>query len=295
MRLSALGVLVFLGCTTLYGKDFPEPVLAVDPLRTAERTGIAPGMGGSLEYGYFQLSHDIWDLFYFRVEATPVFVNFGDVFAIGGRYESILMCGPVLPTEGPASIMEFTINAVQFEYALYGAVDLGIVGLGTIGHGSAHLLAEYSRTSQHPFRSQFSQIASDILKTGVTLPRIEFGRLGFSSAIRLGYHDLFDFWKSPLGKPRTEWILQPMLELELNIARGTGLVLRAYPEIILDRYAGSVDAMINLESGLSLARGAERIDLLFTMYGTRNSEMLSDVVHPTLEMGLALRISRLRN
>jgi hypothetical protein len=290
MRRAAAAAFMMILCLALHAKDFPESILAVDPLRASDKTGMAAGMGASLEYGNFTFAHDVWDLFYFRVEASPVIVNIRDIVAVGGRYESILFSGPVLPSEKAASIMEFTINAVQFEYGLYGALDLGPVGL----HG-AHLLAEYARTSQHPFRSQFSQVSADILKAGISFAPIEYGRFRASPAFRAGFHDLFDFWNSPLPKPRTEWILMSMLELDLRIADGTDITARFYPELFRDRLAGSIDGVVHLESGLSLVRGAERLELLFTLYATGDSEMLKQTAHPALEMGLALRMSRFRN
>jgi hypothetical protein len=64
-------------------KDFPESVLAVDPLAAASNRGIPAGLGGAFEYGNYLLAHDDVDSFYLRTSLTPVIFTVGDDFALG--------------------------------------------------------------------------------------------------------------------------------------------------------------------------------------------------------------------
>ncbi len=266
-------------------KDFPEPVLAADPLGASSRPGTPAGMGGAFEYGNYFAAHDDIDSFYFRIGASPVFLDIGDSFALGGTYESVLMCGPVPAGDTPANIAAFWMNSVQFEYGLYASLALP---------GPArdfHILAEYGRTSQHPLRPTYSEVTADILMLGIAFPELRAGGFSALSYLRGGYRDLFAFWQSELSKPRVSWILKPALEASLDLGDGLLVVARAYPEVFIDRYDERLDANIFAETGLALAKGKESAELLFTLFGTRDSDMLRTGAHPTFEAGFALRFS----
>jgi hypothetical protein len=271
-------------------KDFPEPVLAVDPLAAASRRGAPAGMGGAFEYGNYLLAHDYVDSFYFRVGSSPVIFDLGDRFALGAIYESVLQCGPVKASAGEkaSNVMAFWMNSVQFEYGLYASL-----ALSGEGAGGARLLAEYSRSSQHPFsnRTDYSTVAADILMVGLSLPELRSGAFDARSYLRAGYRDMFAIWKSPLPKPRVSWLLKPAIEGRIGLGRGAYAIARAYPELFWDRYARRLDANIFSEAGLALGKGLDSSELLLTLYSTRNSDMLKYEVHPTFEAGLALRFS----
>ena len=273
-------------------KDFPEAVLAADPLAASSGPGVPAGMGSSFEYGNYAFSHDDIDSFYFRLNASPVIVKLGDSFALGGIFESTLMCGPIRPGTGAANIAAFWMNTVQFEYGLYSS--LAFPGSGKDGF---HLLAEYSRTSQHTLNSPlgnppvvYSQVSYDFLILGIALPEFDLGPVALRSNLRLGYGSLLAFWNSVLAQPRMSWIAKPSAEVELPLG-GCAIVARAYPCIFIDRYTGLLDADWFAEAGLIFAKGRESTELLLTLYDTRNSEMLDIATHPTFEAGIALRFS----
>jgi hypothetical protein len=274
-------------------KDFPEPVLAADSLAAASRPGLSPGMGASFEYGNYVAAHDDVDSFYFRLSASPVLLDVGEAFALGATFESVLMCGPIGPGETAVNAAAFWMNATQFEYGLYASSALP--GLGRAG---PHLLAEYSRTSQHPMRPAYSEVSADILMLGLALPRLSLGpdrgagSTELLSYVRAGYRDLFAFWQSALPKPRVSWVLKPAAELQVRLTGALFAVARAYPELFIDRYTGGPDANLFAEAGLAVERGADSSELLFTVYETRDSDLLRAGPHPTFEAGLALRLSQ---
>ena len=272
----------------LSAKDFPDPVLAADPLGAASRGSLPAGMGGAFESGNYAFAHDDVDSFYFRLSSSPVFFDLSDSFALGGIFDSILMCGPVKAGTTAANIADFWMNAVQFQYGLYASAALPFPG-------GPRLLAEYSRTSQHPLRSPdftFSQVSADLLLLGVAAPAFALGPLRLRSSLRGGYSSLFAFWQSSLPQPRISWLLKLAAEAELPLRGACFLVARAYPELFLDRYSSALDADIFAEAGVVFAQALDSAEILLTLYQTRNSDLLeAPAVHPTFEAGLALRFS----
>ncbi len=269
-------------------KDFPEAVVAVDPLAAATRPGLPSGMGGAFEYADYAFAHDDVDSFYFRLSASPVFCDFDEDFALGGIFESILMCGPVKPGTSAANIADFWMNAVQFQYGLYASLALPLAG-------RPHFLAEYSRTSQHPLGSPdyaFSQVSADLLVLGIAPRTFSLGPVAVRSYVRGGYGSLFAFWQSSLPQPRISWLLKPAAEAELPLRGACALVARAYPEFFIDRFTGLPDADWFAEAGIIFAKGRDSTECLFTLYDTRDSELLAPpAVHPTFEAGIAIRFS----
>jgi hypothetical protein len=280
--------LAAVGSSTLLAKNFPQSLLVVDPLAAAWEPGIPAGLGGSFEYGNYIFSHDDVDSFYLRSSISPVIAKVDESFALGGLYETDLLCGPVAAGETAANIAAFWMNAFQFAYGLYSAYRLpGPLGLD--------LLAEYSRSSQHPLRPAYSQVAADILMCGLALPRLESDRMSASAYLRAGYRDLFGFWQSSLPKPRISWVIEPAAEVHYSLSRSLSLVARANPELFIDRYKNCFDANFFAEAGIALAKGELDDEFLFTLYSTRDSDLLLlYVAHPTFEAGLSVRLSAFR-
>lgn len=283
-------VIALIACPRLAcAKIFPVPVAAADPLAAASRPGVPAGMDGAFEYGNYAFAHDDIDSFYFRLSASPVFFDLGNVFALGGNFESILMCGPVPASDTPVNIADFWMNAVQFQYGLYASLALPLPG-------RPHLLAEYSRTSQHDLRPQYSQVSYDLLIGGVAPPEFSLGPVSLRTYVRAGYGSLLAFWQSSLPQPRISWLLMPSAEAELPLG-AVSVVARAYPDIFVDRYTKLIDADWFAEAGVALVKGGESTELLMTLYDTRDSELLVDpvtggrIAHPTFEFGLAVRFS----
>ncbi len=183
-------------------KDFPAAVAEVDPLAASVSPGVPAGMGGAFEYGNYFASHDDVDSFYLLSSVNPVLFDAGGIFALGGIYEADLLCGPVAAGETQASVAAFWMNAVQFEYGLYASLALPFAR-------RPHLLAEYSRTSQHPLRPQYSQVAADVVMLGIAPAELKLGRVAILTYLRAGYSDLFAFWQSALPRPRISWVFKP--------------------------------------------------------------------------------------
>lgn len=288
-RLAAAAALALLLSPRLANcKDFPETVAAADPLSAAARPGLPSGMGGAFEYGDYAFAHDEVDSFYFRLSASPVIADFGDDFALGAIFESVLMCGPVLPGTAAANVADFWMNAVQFQYGLYASLALPF-------DGKPHLLAEYSRTSQHPLGSPdftFSQVSADLLVLGIAPPEFSLGPVSLRSYARAGYSSLFAFWQSALPQPRISWLLKLGAEADLPLGGSCSLVARAYPEFFIDRFTGLLDANWFAEAGAAFERGQDSTEILLTLYDTRNSDLLAPpAANPTFEAGVAIRFS----
>ena len=124
----------------------PRPTL----WRPRLEPGLPSGMDGAFEYGDYAFAHDDVDSFYFRLSASPGPLRLRRQSSPwAGYFEIILMCGPVPPAILAANIADFWMNAVQFQYGLYASLALPLPG-------RPHLLAEYSRTSQHDLRPEYS-------------------------------------------------------------------------------------------------------------------------------------------
>jgi hypothetical protein len=215
-----------------------------------------------------------------------VIFRLGEAFALGADFESILMCGPVPSGDTPATIAPFWMNAMQFQYGLYAAFALPTPGRPA-------LLAEYSRTSQHPIagRGQYSQVTSDILSLGIAPPELGLGPVALRSSLRGGYSSLFAFWHSSIGQPRVSWFLRIAAEASLPLGGAIDMVARAYPEVFIDRYTKALDATYFAEAGIAFIKGMNSTECLFTLYQTRDSELLTSQAHPTFEAGFAIRFS----
>jgi hypothetical protein len=280
-------LLLAIGSSALSAKNFPLSLLVVDPLAAAWEPGIPAGLGGSIEYGNYLFSHDDADSFYLRSSVSPVIAKVGESFALGAHYETDLFCGPVAEDETAVNIAAFWMNAFQFAYGLYSAYRLpGPLGLD--------LLAEYSRSSQHPLRPAYSQVAADILMCGLALPRLESDGISASAYLRAGYRDLFGFWQSSLPKPRISWVMEPAAEIRYSLSGSLALVARANPELFIDRYTNRFDANFFAEAGLALTKSELDDEFLFTLYATRDSDLLLNTAHPTFEAGLSVRLSAFR-
>ena len=304
MKRSAMAIIAAALSLAAFAKDFPEPAPVLDGRLLVESPGptglsapagfSAPaGLGASFEYGNYVLAHDDFDSFYFALRADPVFAALGRTVTLSGSFAAILMCGPVPVGDTPANIAAFWMNSVQFEYALRATIDpwpeTGLPESGRLDAGLPRLLLEYGRYSQHPLRGLFSEVTADILTAGLSLPPMNMGRLSLLACLRAGYHDIFAFWQSSLGPPRASWILKPQAEVEFEAAPGLYMAARAYPSFFLDRYDGEWKAELAAEAGLSLGRDRTRMEFVFILYGSDDSEILRNKAHATFEAGFAFR------
>ena len=159
-------------------RDFPEPLELSDPwlaiaagsLSRIDATPpllLAPAAYGDFAYHDYTFSDGPHDSFSLRTRVGGVPVAFGPV-ALGLYWSSFLLVGPIEPTDDAASIAEWWMNAVQFEYGLIAAVHLP--------RPFRSITLEYGRTSQHPLRSGYSEISSDVVSAGVWLETLRVGR-----------------------------------------------------------------------------------------------------------------------
>ena len=265
--------------TDIYSRDFPDPVgVYAPPPSNGQVSGLLPGFYGMLQHSRYMILHDEWDSWYFRTIAAPIFWEARNGLNIGGRFGTVLSAGPVREGQTPASISEFWLNSVQFEYALH---TLFPIGSGIKG------IIEYARTSQHPFKSEFSQTASDQVNLILMIPSIGLIRpYRIETYIRLGYADLFDFWKSKLPKPKTMFAATPMI-----ICKSDHVYVWLSPDILFQRNGGTAIDFYS-EAGVFLTRGNNRVELFIECYFSKNSEILIITPeHKAREIGFGIRFS----
>lgn len=294
-------LLLIIGIQPLFSRDWYEPLEVVNPLqlRSYEGVEILPGGFAETIYTTHAFNDGPYDSFQINSRNGHTIVG-AERFALSFTYGAFLMNGPVSEGGKPGSRLQWLMNAVQFEYGFHAAWDAGPL----------YLLGEYSRTSQHPFRDNFSEVSSDLIKVGVAPPRVDIGPVRLYAFLRLGYSEIFDFWESDLEDPRTMWLAQPSLRAywpgveTLEIAR-VGLFLEADAEVAVARSArfheageivgnGAVKAGVRVR-GLeppgageeSLSRGA--LDLYLDYYGSDNSEIREDKKTPVQLFGYAIR------
>lgn len=278
------------------GRDWYEPFEIINPLllRDYESLEILPGGYVETIYTNQAFADGMYDSFQINGRGGHTIIG-SPRFALSVSYGSYLMNGPVNEGGTPGSRLQWLMNAIQFEYGFFGALDAGPL----------YLLAEYGRTSQHPFRSNFSEVSSDLIKVGLAAPPINLGEVELYALLRLGYSDIFDFWESRLEDPRTRWMAQPSFRLywpgvELLGLLQTGLFFEGDGEIGIARTArfeesGDLVGNIALKGGvrvrgLHTAGGSPgSIDLYLDYYGSDNSEIRDDRKTPVQLLGYAVR------
>jgi hypothetical protein len=288
-RFVLASLILLLAAAGAAAKDFPESFAAADPLAACREDGSPAGMGGAFEYGNYCIARDgEVDSFFLRSSLSPVLFASEKAFALGALYEVDLLCGPVGAGQTAANVADFWMNAVQFEYGLYASLRLP-------SSPELHLLAEYSRTSQHPLRSgnayEYSQVTADILSLGLSLPSAELGEFAVRAYLRFGYRDLFGFWRSDLPRPRVSWIQRGAIEAKLPLKGRFFLVARGYPDLFVDRYERRLDGDFLAELGIALAKGDLDDEILLTCYGTRDTDLLLDEANPAFEAGIVCRLA----
>ncbi len=278
----------------LAARDWPEPPRVTDPLLSIESPGIEASGFAMVEYDYQALRSSYDDLFQINaLSALSVASLFPQRRLVQGAgvavsYGSYLMNGKAQEGDSPGSRLQWMMNAVQFEYGIY--LALRLLGLD--------LVADYSRTSQHPFRDQYSQVASDVLRAGV-LARVPMPlAVQTLLAVRVGSVDLFDFWESKLPKPRTRLVLAPELWLERplgSFAVGAARVrVAAACEGHLDWVflrEGGQGANASFRGGLRLELGALSCDVYLDGFASDNTEIREDRSTPAGLLGWGVQLA----
>ena len=279
---TALILAGFCRLALLQAVDFPDPIPIIDPGRPAEAARqngqFLPYSGGSFEYDYALMHHSDEELFMLRTDFyAALFQQNG--FALGFRFTPLLLAGPVQPSETAASVAEFWLNAVQFEYGLHASCRLS---------GDWRLLGEYSRMSLHPLRSGFAETAYDILKLGVAPPPLFPGPFRIEAFLRAGYHGLFRFWQSDLYPYRVRYSIAPRIRLEHM--QGKGLFADVEPNLLLLRPEG-VGYEIFSELGVRIPSGGGVLEIYLRTRLSDDSELLAAAKSPAALAGLGMRIS----
>lgn len=286
-------------------RDWYEPTAVINPLllRSYEAPAVFPGGFAETIYANQVFQDGRYDTFQINARSGHT-IFAAPRFALSATYGSYLMNGPVNEGGTPGSRLQWLMNAVQFEYGFYAAYDLGPL----------YLLGEYSRTSQHPFRKEFSQVSSDLIKFGFAPPRLSLGPVELYGFIRFGYSAIFDFWESRLEQPRAEWLMQPSVRavwegVELGNVIRLGLFFEGDAEIAVAREArfaeageiignGAVKSGLRLRSVHPNARKTAEgrysdspghLDLYLDYYGSGNSEIRDDRKTPVQLLGYAFR------
>ena len=169
---------------------------------------------------------------------------------------------------------------IQYEYGFYGSYNLL----------DLNILFEYSRTSQHVLRSEFSEISSDNIKTGIVYPKFEFKGFYIERYFRTGYMGLFEFWAIDIPEPKIKWYFSPAARIQYIINKNVSVYTWLVLETGIPRH-GDFTTNINNETGIILGNGNNRILFYFEIYKTGDSEILDNYVHPTTEIGMGFRTS----
>ena len=310
VRLTVLTASLFLlGALTAHGRDWYEPLPVINPLLLREYKGLSFAPGGYAETAFVHQVFKASDWDAHQINSRGGHTIYGsEAFALSFTYGAFLMNGPVTVGRSPGSRLQWIMNAVQFEYGFHAAYDVGPL----------YLLAEYSRTSQHPMVSDdgeggFSEVSSDLVKVGFAAPRLKLGPVDLYGFSRFGYAAIFDFWDSSIPQPRTKWAAQPSLRAhwegeELLGVLKAGLFLELDGEIGIAREArfaeaGEIIGNFAAKGGLRL-RGFSRkaypsrrghlspgsLDFYVDYYGSDNSEIRDNEPTPVSLLGYAIRM-----
>lgn len=275
---------VLLSGAAAWARDFPEPFPALDPLYApASDDGLSFFPGGSGEFSYVSHALRRSDEDSFDVRGLLAFTLFraGDSFALGARWGSVVLVGPIGPGEAAPTVAEWWMNAAQYEYGLSAAFG---------APGPVNILIEYSRTSQHPWREGYSEATADAVKAGVSVPGARFEALRVDLRLVAGYVDLFDFWKSAVPRPRTAWVASPAAELSWRRARGPSPYAKAQADLILLRRGGA-SADLWAEFGAAVGPEAGGLRLFIDFFLSEDTEELRGKAAPAALAGFGIRLS----
>jgi len=264
-----------------FGRDFPQAFEVTDPLYKAQigDSTLLPRTYTEIAYNNHLFVPGKDDSFNVSGLGSFTLLDLDSVFALNLYWGTYLLVGPVAADETPATVAEWWMNALQFEYGVVSAWNFA----------GAHLSLEYARTSQHPWRRAYSQVTTDALRLGITLEGLRRG--SFSSDFRLiaGYIDLFDFWQSSVSKPRTEWVASPAIRTAYRLTPGFSLFGKLQLDVLVLRKGGH-DADVWAEMGIQAGRGAGRLQFYLDYYHSNDSEELEQGPSPAALLGLGFRV-----
>ena len=270
------------------GRDFPQPFSMSNPFSIAQETGFFAGGRADLAYHDYTFLRGPHDLFSLRQRTAVALANTSR-FAAGLYYQNHLLVGPVSPGEDPFSIAEWHMNALHFEYGAVVAWRLPPV-----------VAFEYGRTSHHPLRGGYSEVSSDIVELSVYGDPLRWRRGSVLTGVRLAHVDLYDFWKSPLLRPRTRFRLEAPVEAVWKLPREElAIVARVWPRLLVMRREGAwpyaqveppVQTEIDIELGIRFERRSG-IELLLEFHSTADTEQVHGEPAPLTTLGIVARVT----
>ncbi|MFQ3619758.1 MAG: hypothetical protein SNJ78_02325 [Spirochaetales bacterium] len=289
VRSLTLATCLLLLSPLLGARDFPEPLPVFDALWEVpfEEAVLLPASYVELRYDNYTFRSSVTDDFQIHALGSFTLLQYPGKAALKLSYASFLLVGPLAPGDVAASAAKWWMNSIQFQYGVYGAWNLW----------GFHLLAEYSRLSNHPLRSKrtetesFENPASERIATGIVLPSFTVKGLQNSLYYRTGYVDLFDYWKAKnIPKPRNFWLHRLGWEVLYPITPLFG----GFAEVVVDVLAlrgGGWDAVWNSRIGVALQSGSRTLKGYLTVVWNNDTEEIVEKPNPIRLVGLGFSLS----
>ncbi|AFG36420.1 hypothetical protein [Spirochaeta africana] len=262
-------------------RDYPEPPEVANPLYRYEPVGsadgpplrIAAGFFGRFWYDHATVSTGGEDVFTVGVQGSSLALAWRDRLVLQPHFASILVVGPVAADEQAATIAEWWMNAVQYQYGLHAA------------HRSrfGDLVVGYRRTSLHPLRKGYSEISRDQFFAGL-------GRdfEPWYLAVYLRYSDLWELWESGLPQPRNRLVLELQAAAEHTLRRDLQVFAELQPRLLLNRYGPTMELEPVGRVGVRVGSQGSRLELYLHGYRTHDTEQLRDRRYATTVIGLGV-------
>lgn len=280
-----IGIVLF-ACATagLSARDFAEaPRAILLPEAYPERgVAVAPAAWAELSYTPNTILDAEYDRFQIRT-LTNVGLVAGPRTLASLFYGTYLLSGPVNEGTDPGSDRApWLMNAVQFEY--------GLTLQRRMGAWTA--LAEYSRRSSHPLRSEFEEPAADILRVGVAPPPFAWGALAVRTMVRVGWVELWDFWEvETIPDPRVLYTANIAGEFEYRLPVDS-VPVSLFAIVLWDPFilrSGGVDGDVECDWGVGVGERGRRIELYLNYYRSGDTEQGEEEAIPVVLIGYGIR------
>lgn len=275
--------------STLWARDFPEPLPAFDALAgvNPDSRTLLPASFLQLRYDNFNFRSSTTDDFQIQALGSFTLLQYKGLAALKLSYGTFLLVGPLAPEDVAASAAEWWMNSIQFQYGVYGAFNVG----------AAHFLLEYSRLSNHPLRAQrttsesFENPASERIATGIVLPPFHTGNLRGSVYYRTGFVDLFDYWKAKnIPKPRTFWLHRFGMEASYSLHPS----VTGFADVTVDLLSlrdGGWDVPWTGQFGFEFPSRERRLRVFLTAVWNNDTEEIVEKPNPIRLLGLGFSLS----